>query len=90
MFYIIYETIHPSLDFNGRMGRLLFLENTVQKEYFPLSSILCTLGVDNNEMATLFKKFSKGSHTFSSADIEYEPDQYFEYEFDKKDVMLIE
>ena len=43
MFYLIYERIHPSVDGNGRMGRLLFIENVYDFLYFPISSLSACL-----------------------------------------------
>ena len=41
--YLFYERIHPHHDGNGRMGRILFLENTFRNISFPISFILTKL-----------------------------------------------
>lgn len=40
IFYLLYERIHPHHDDNGRIGRLLFLENVHNHIYYPLSEII--------------------------------------------------
>jgi len=38
--YLLYVRIHPHHDGNGRIGRLLFIENTYGSSYFPLSEFI--------------------------------------------------
>ena len=38
--YLLYIRIHPHHDGNGRIGRLLFIENTYNHVYLPLSEII--------------------------------------------------
>ena len=37
---MFYERLHPNPDYNGIIGRLLFVENYILLNHFPLSTFL--------------------------------------------------
>lgn len=37
---MFYERLHPNEDGNGRLGRLVFVENKMLNNIYPLSSLL--------------------------------------------------
>lgn len=56
--YLLYERIHPHPDGNGRIGRLLFIENVFNLEYFPLSKILNSNIYCKEIMTEIFNQIS--------------------------------
>ena len=40
IFYMFYERLHPNPEYNGIIGRLLFVENSHYDEHYPLSTFL--------------------------------------------------
>ena len=37
IFYMLYERLHPNPNYNGVLGRMVFLENGHHDEHFPVS-----------------------------------------------------
>ncbi|KAA6356876.1 MAG: hypothetical protein EZS28_047597, partial [Streblomastix strix] len=60
--YLLYERIHPHEDGNGRMGKLLFLENIYQlaESFVPLSTALRHKKLVKQLMNEIFKHISFG------------------------------
>ena len=40
IFYMLYERLHPNPDYDGVLGRMVFLENIHHDEHFPISIFL--------------------------------------------------
>lgn len=56
VFYLFYERLHPSEDGNGRLGRLVFVENQHFDILFPISPVLVDLNLP--EMKEIYRYFS--------------------------------
>ena len=56
VFYLFYERLHPSEDGNGRLGRLVFVENARFGSVFPVSSAL--VGLNLPETKELYAYFN--------------------------------
>lgn len=55
--YLIYGKIHSYKDGNGRISRLLFIENPSSKIYFPLSTLL-SKSICDKVINSLYKLFN--------------------------------
>ena len=54
--YLFYERLHPSEDGNGRLGRLVFVENQHLDALFPISPVLVDLNLP--EMKEIYHYFN--------------------------------
>lgn len=88
--YLLYERIHPHHDGNGRMGRMLFIENTHSKEYFPLSIMLRRLHKPEI-MEQIFKIVSFPDVVYNSDRVVHYHDsaEYYTLNIDDKLLRLI-
>ncbi|CAL6094545.1 Conserved_hypothetical protein [Hexamita inflata] len=86
--YLLYCRIHPSLDGNGRMGRLLFLENLNLERYYPISFIIDILRDGSLQQLynqSNFKLIKQNEHN-----IQYPlANEYYIIKLDKNYVKLI-
>lgn len=68
--YLIYGKIHPHMDGNGRIGRLLFIENPSFNIYFPISTLLNKSLCEKN-IERLYKEFNIPYKCFVNKENEY-------------------
>ena len=82
--YLLYERIHPHHDGNGRIGRLLFIENTYNRVYLPLSEFIAKAKQQQHLLQNIYNKVNfKYIHYINDSSIKYpDTDKYYKLTID--------
>ena len=56
IFYMLYERLHPNPEYNGVLGRIIFLENNSHHMHFPISIFI--KDVKCRYVSDIYKLFS--------------------------------